>query len=376
MNINSIKYNALAIIFLLFSLNCFSAQSIVLNNVANTLYEAVNSMEDHELYEKMKKHYQTLRLLDNNDQWATERLSLVSDQLLPSTINNQNAIEFINQTVYSLNKNEYLLNFFEKAKSHTFNDLINKSSHNRSQHLADVIAYALVQQYLTTAMYDDWRIIEDCKTIWSKTRDETDFYDHMGLFAKVKLVSVEYPISRIISFHKENNVPEYFTKLLLPLNIIEAVAVDTNNGFLDNAIAGLVLAANNPGDLPSRFNDNHKSILISMPLPEKWADLYSVWNLAFVSHYEYFPYTMVKLVIPKVSDYHDQPDEYIYNRALALYTHLHFTYLGSADRAITGETLFDWSDKEFTKLFGEVNRASAYDYEKAVIKYKISGSEE
>ncbi|MBU2709562.1 hypothetical protein [Zooshikella harenae] len=375
MNIKNIKYSLISIIFILISFNSYGSPPL-LSKVVNILNETVNNMADDALYIKMQKHYQTLRLLDTENQWVTPKLSSISDQLLPKNISKQDAKQLIKETANSLEKNEYLITFLEKAENYTFNDLINKSSHNRQQHLADVIAYALVQQNLTTAMYDDWKIIEDCKTVWAKARTKTDFYSQMGLFSKVKLVSVEYPISRIISFHKENYVPEYFTKLLLPLNILEAVAVDTENGFLDNAIAGLVLTANNPGELPSRFNDNHKSILISMPLPKKWADLYSVWNLAFVSRYEHFPYTMVKLLIPKVNNYYAQPDEYIYNRALALYTHIHFTFLGSADRAITGETTFDWSDEAFTKLFGEVNRDSAYDYEKSVIKYRLSHSEE
>ena len=52
-----------------------------------------------------------------------------------------------------------------------------------------------------------------------------------------------------------------------------------------------------------------------MPLTKEWADLYSTWNMGFVSHYSYFPYVMASLI--QVSDYQDKPSEYICDRALA-----------------------------------------------------------
>jgi len=63
--------------------------------------------------------------------------------------------------------------------------------------------------------------------------------------------------------------------------------------------------------------------LLRFALPRRWADLYTTWNLAFVSHYGDFPYLMTKLLIPQVNGYQDSPEEYIYNRLLALYCQLH-----------------------------------------------------
>ena len=102
-----------------------------------------------------------------------------------------------------------------------------------------------------------------------------------------------------------------------------------------------------------------------MPLSKEWADLYSTWNMGFVSHYSYFPYVMAKLLIPEVSDYQDKPNEYIYDRALALYAHLHFSLFGRSEGG-TNVDSFNWATDEFTDHFGEVNRASANDYDAKV----------
>jgi hypothetical protein len=99
-----------------------------------------------------------------------------------------------------------------------------------------------------------------------------------------------------------------------------------------------------------------------MDFPEQWADLYSTWNLAFVSHYPEFPFVMVKLLIPFVANYQRHPEEYIYRRALALWVHLHHLYLGRADQARTGQEAIVWNDVELTKLWGRVNREAAVEY--------------
>jgi hypothetical protein len=106
--------------------------------------------------------------------------------------------------------------------------------------------------------------------------------------------------------------------------------------------------------------------LLSFALPQRWADLYATWNLAFVSHYGDFPYLVPKLLIPQVNGYQDSPEEYIYNRLLALYCQLHFTGFGRVDLARQGRKAIDWHDEALTKLWSSVNRDSAGKYSEAV----------
>ncbi|MDX1693846.1 MAG: hypothetical protein R3208_08775, partial [Ketobacteraceae bacterium] len=67
----------------------------------------------------------------------------------------------------------------------------------------------------------------------------------------------------------------------------------------------------------------------------------------------------------------------MYNRALALYTHLHFSSLGG-DIMIAGERM-EWADDELTHLWGSVNRKSAKHYQQSLDsarkQYKIAGAD-
>merc|ERR1719228_481679 len=99
---------------------------------------------------------------------------------------------------------------------------------------------------------------------------------------------------------------------------------------LDNALAGKTLVLNRPGleedkrtmAGPTEISENGQMIEFSPPLPSLWADLYETWNMAFVTRYEDWPYFLVKLLIPSVSDYHDYPEGYLYPSATALYAYI------------------------------------------------------
>ena len=161
---------------------------------------------------------------------------------------------------------------------------------------------------------------------------------------------------------------------MLSVNILEAMALDAKLGNWDNAAAGWALAKHRAGGAedaatgagPARFAPDSDAIEFNMPLTKEWADLYSTWNMGFVSHYSYFPYVMAKLLIPEVSDYQDKPNEYIYDRALALYAHLHFSLFGRSGHGEVSVNSMNWATDELTDHFGEVNRASANDYDAKV----------
>jgi hypothetical protein len=160
---------------------------------------------------------------------------------------------------------------------------------------------------------------------------------------------------------------------------MEAVLEDTRLGFTDNARAGMSMAVNPPGDTkanpktgagPSRFTPDHKAILYFPPLPRQWVDLYSTWNLAFVSHYPDHPFFFAKLLTPQVGCYQAAPEGYLYNRGMALYTHIYFTLFTRLDRKAKKPALadMDWSNKDLTKLWAKVNAASAHAYDEALAK--------
>lgn len=353
----------------------FSAQATdlpALNYITDKLKSSVATLSDASLQDLMVQHFQTMRLMDEAGIWAAPELAYISEQLLPSDVSIADAHRLIEQMAFHATENPYMVDFFQAVENERFPFLADKLA--TEQHiLPAVVAYAMLQENLTKAMYNDWTLMQVLKDLWVVAREEAGIYDNMDAFAKAKLTTVELPISKYIEFHSTGEVPEKFSTLLLPINILEAMAVDTRNGFTKNAATGAVLAANNPGELPARFSDDGKAILITSPKPKEWADLYAVWNMAFVSHFEYFPFVMVKLMIPQVNNINAEPEAYMYNRALALYSHLHFSYMGQADQLKAGIEPMQWHDRSFTEIFGDVNWENAKHYEKLVLREKLFG---
>ena len=111
---------------------------------------------------------------------------------------------------------------------------------------------------------------------------------------------------------------------------------------------------------------NHLKQMRLLDDTNKWADLYSVWNMAFVSHYKHFPYVLAKLIIPQVADNYGNSDEYIYNRAIALYIHLNYTLLGRLDGEKYPANSMDWYSEKLYLLFGKENLKSSKHYENSL----------
>ena len=80
--------------------------------------------------------------------------------------------------------------------------------------------------------------------------------------------------------------------------------------------------------------------------------------------YPDWPYFLVKLIIPSVTDYHDHPEGYLYSRVTALYAHT----INSLSIRVKGGRNMDWKSEEFSQAWGRFNRASARDYEKQLKK--------
>lgn len=361
-------------IALLSTLLLFTSQAMatspVLDDVINKLKGSISYFNDATLQYVVRTHYQTLRLVDANGAWVTPELEDIGEQLLPSDLSVNDAYDLLDRMAIHAEENPYMVDLFETVEGEQFNTLFNQVDATGASILPAVVAYAILQENLTKAMYNDYKLIEVLMNIWVPTRQALGIEANLSTFHTLKLMSVEKPMNDYIGFHTTGIVPADYAKLDLPLNIFEAVAEDLSADRRDNARAGTILGFHLPGVKPARFSDDGKAILLTMPEPKAWADLYTIWNMAFVSHFTYFPFVMVKLMIPQVNNITENPDAYIYNRSLALYSHLHFSFLGQFDQLMAGQTPMNWYDAELTKTFGEVAKRSAKKYKRKVSRNK------
>ena len=154
---------------------------------------------------------------------------------------------------------------------------------------------------------------------------------------------------------------------------MEAVSYDITHGNWNNAKVGKILAkvignrksSDCNGSGPSKLSADGQAIEYAPAYPMQWADLYTTWNLAFVTNSKSWPYAFTKLLIPSVSGYHldnsGNPQEFLYNRAMALYAHMNWSMLEYSNGVI--DVNLDWYSRKLSTLWGMANKKYAKGYE-------------
>jgi len=132
---------------------------------------------------------------------------------------------------------------------------------------------------------------------------------------------------------------------------------------------------------------------IRPPLPRIWANLYSSWNLAFVSAYLNNPMFFSKLLAPIVHVYQGEGNEglYLWPRVVCLYMHIQYEIMsrtlggmgrrrvlvkmGEFGRPEIYRFYGDWRSDLATALFGTVNKVASRQFQfrfKSIIKARCS----
>ncbi|MBF0407563.1 MAG: hypothetical protein HQM10_09415 [Candidatus Riflebacteria bacterium] len=343
------------------------------NKIARLINSHLNGFSSEQIANGIKRQYIQFNLMNNSGKWLAKELEEVSDQLIPQDLDEKQVKRFVDLMAHYAEKNDYLMDFLNKAKDENFPVLFNMIEKEGHILFPELVAFSLALQNLTKVMRNDWRLIEVCQKIWVENRKKDGYYKlFKNIPLLVKLESVEAGIDRFVKYHKSGVLPAAFSDHLLSANILEATAMDFAKGNFGNVDAGRILARQHPGEEtknkiteqgPTVWSSDKKAIWLYAPYPKQWADLYGVWNMAFVSQFDAFPFYIVKLIIPQVNDYENAPPEYIYNRAIALYALLNYTYIDAAKN-------MKWSDKKLTRLWGNTNSESAKKYEKMIIEAK------
>ncbi|HET6416565.1 MAG TPA: hypothetical protein VFG22_09730 [Polyangiales bacterium] len=350
--------------------------------IADRIKELIAGLRRDRITELIRRHLLQFRLIDGTGRWQAGELAALGDWLLGEDLDTDDALELVDEAAHCAAANPYLTEFLDRAKGQVFDRLYQKVQMEGARVLPSVVTYGMLLERLTQAMRNDWGIIKACREIWMRARNADGMNSHLTVFERAKVLSIDVTIDWVLGFHESGSVAPKFTRVLLPMNIIEAMFEDVRLGNRDNAASAWPLVKDRPGSwareaktgaVAAHWSEDRKAISLSFALPRKWADLYATWNLAFVSHYGDFPYLMTKLLIPQVNGYQNCPEEYIYNRLLALYCQLHYTGFGRVDLARQGRDAIDWHDEALTKLWSSVNRQSAAKYSEAVRQLERAG---
>ena len=110
---------------------------------------------------------------------------------------------------------------------------------------------------------------------------------------------------------------------------------------------------------PASITKDGQLITCRPPLPLQWADLYLVWNIAFVTEkFPDFPYFLPKLLIPSVSGYQAHPETFLVNRAIALNIFINW----KLNRLNRNYMKLNWRIPDLIRDMGKMNSRSAEDY--------------
>ena len=100
------------------------------------------------------------------------------------------------------------------------------------------------------------------------------------------------------------------------------------------------------------------------PLPLEWSNVYSAWNMAFVTgNFADWPFYLAKLIAPAVLDAESKHTAlYISVRFLCLFLLIDVLIVERATTRQPSQCKVDWRNASLTKLFGTLNRSAGREY--------------
>lgn len=326
----------------------------------------------------MAKHYERLRLL-RNGVWQSEQLKEAKETLLPESVSKESCMQFIEKIEQGIEHNPLAVRFLAHMPDALVQRIKEKTLGGKDE-LADILAYGMVMSKTTSLIMGNVNALEEIHEIWRKESKNISLISHFNLFECVKYIGL-VQADGFRPLVKTGKVAPGYLSLALPVNILEAAVTDYWLGNKDNAYAGWILAKNGPtskedprtGAGPAYTikhpDKNGFRLQLRAPYPKAWADLYTMWNLGFVSTYSNWPYFMCKLLIPEVSHYQENPCKYMGDRFDALCLHAYAELFRRHDekKHAPKQHSYDWIIPELTTYFGEFNAASARNYQRILL---------
>ncbi len=305
------------------------ANDLSISSLADFLRTQIRATPSETLAKQFKEYLRLMRLTELD----VETYGAAGEKIrncLHTPPAHAELIALIDATARNATANPFLVEAVRQLAHDGLNDWRRRNAPAWTTDAVDVVIYAAFMQRLTAAMRRDWRLVRDLIKGWRVQRKHMRWRKHAQRFVILKLLSIEYPFMKLLKFFEANAVPPSSIRTSLRINILEAVAFDLGRGLTDNAAAGTVLARY--GHRGASATHDAQALRAKLPCGRSWADLYTVWNIGFVMHYANFPWALVKLLIPQVSDYGAEGDEYLYNRVIALYIHVHACAFRSIER--------------------------------------------
>ena len=356
--------------------------------IAETLKKTLSKTDDRDVKRMMADHYKQFKLMNAKGEWKAQLLKRYGQDLMPDGMGVKSLEQLTDQMAKGAHENKYIHNaikalFKQKTDLKT---LLAKFDDEGEAVIPDALAYAMVLENMTTTTRKHKEILSDINKIWDEEKEKLWALFHIGVFGAIKLYSLD-DLSFLWQEPDEQGEvhcdPNHMSTRV-SVNIMEAMCSDFVIGNYNNVWTGYILTKHHAGEKnkasgagASKFinTDDGQELRLTYPHPKLWKDLYGAWNTAFVSGFPNFPYFMAKLLIPQVISTSKHPGSYMQNRAIALYYQVHHELFGRAYGGKSGKSM-NWAHSSFTRIFGEVNKKSADQYDALVQKSNVDELDE
>lgn len=296
-------------------------------------------------------------------------------------------IPHIQEVARCASQNEYLINAAKAGKAALIEDYASFDANKKAEMIKSAkmaVCHSIMFNALTQFIQADYvraqtlfkKIDAALKKLSIMEVKRMRFYHYTDSFDTIKLNTIMHGINdtlqdlidKKLNYHDNRKCGVRMN--IVGINIGEAMFYDAKADLKDNAYCGAVMVVTPAGENtipelevePAKFSKDGKVPLQFQPFPDLWADVYSIWNLAFTARQmEDFPMYWAKLLTPAVGCYRKEKGSYIFNRALNLLLHIVHEIFIRNERKSKGPG-FDVRLPKFIKSFGQSNKISAYQY--------------
>lgn len=250
---------------------------------------------------------------------SSEQLEDLFDQTL--LILNQNPLA--KEAIAKINTDEELLS---ETKSY-----FEKLPQNK---LEELFTYCIVLERLTKIFTTDLEALRDYANKNSFSLDHLIRKGRFNPVAWIKLRSVELALRKSLLEHvRFKPLRSLELKALLFLNIFEIAIFDAFGSGIKNLRRGLDLAFNWPSVIEQ---DPQEDLVIKHKNDLEWVDKYQYWNFIFTLGLKDFPLSSIKLLIPSVIRYQNNPEKYMDNRIISLFLYVVYMHIQFQEARRTG----------------------------------------
>lgn len=297
-----------------------------------------------ELKASIKNHWISMELLKNGT-WEIPALKEYEASLLCQNISETDVNTLVTRVKEGLLQNSYLRSF-ENKKEQEISDVLNGTPNNLK---IEVVSYLFFLEKLTSLCTSNPMLLREIFEFYSQKRDKTK---KIKFFQSIKFYSISISVKKgLVDQNTSPFLKSFWIRALLSINIFEAAIFDIFRGFFLNGVKGIILSITFPKEV---YRTEDGLINLKFSNTKKWVDAYQSWNIAFMLGTNDYPISVLKLFIPSVCNYQNEPEKYMHKRLIALYFYvIHASYRYSNNYNPKGQK--PKTVNKLVKFLGKIN---------------------